>query len=363
MASIALCMIVGNESAFIERMLESFGGAFDALCLVRAIGALPPDDTVTKAVRWCRAHGKTVRFDDYKNAEAALDWPHVDNFGAARNAAWGMSQEDFRFWADADDVLGDGASQAIREVCEKETTTPTADVFFCTYVVENTREVLLRERIFRRGAGEWAGAVHENCLHDPEKHQAASCPHIKVHHRPSDDKGANLGRNFKILTAGAKDFNRLAFELHRQHFSEWSRTGAEDAATEAMRWGEIAKQFPLIDEVRFVVLLHQASICLKNDLARARILAAEAMSLVPNRREAFFALAQIELAAGNSRRALSFTSMLPSVERPSATTIPLNEAAYGWPAWDLHLKALRACGQNKEADRLETDSKTSRPQT
>ena len=86
-ARISLCLIVGNESGYIERCLESFLPVADEVVVVRAVGGLAPDDTLERAAAVCRRHGVGLVTGEYRNRAEHADWPHVDDFAAARQLA------------------------------------------------------------------------------------------------------------------------------------------------------------------------------------------------------------------------------------------------------------------------------------
>ena len=106
---ISLCMIVGNVAEYIERCLRSFAPVADEIVLVRAIGAAKPDDTQAIAMRACRELGKPLVWGEYKNKPEHADWPHVDNFAAARQMSFDLAMNDYCFWCDSDDILESGA--------------------------------------------------------------------------------------------------------------------------------------------------------------------------------------------------------------------------------------------------------------
>ena len=92
---VSLCVICGNERQHIETMLTSFGPVFDEFCLVRAIGAKQPDETVDLARDWCRKNGKDFVFADHLNGLGTEKWEHVDSFADARNEAFALGTGDW----------------------------------------------------------------------------------------------------------------------------------------------------------------------------------------------------------------------------------------------------------------------------
>ena len=111
---ISLCIITGNVGApMMNRFLDDFSQLADEIIVIRAIGQQLPDESLAIAA------GRGCITGDYLNAPAHADWPHVDNFAAARNQAWSLATGDWVMWADTDDRLTPAAAQAIRRTVEE----------------------------------------------------------------------------------------------------------------------------------------------------------------------------------------------------------------------------------------------------
>ena len=93
---ITLCVITKNEASNLPACLESVHGAVDAIVVVDTGSS---DATVAIA----QAAGATV-----------VDFPWIDDFAAARNAALPYVTTEFVLVLDADDRLAAGAAQALR---------------------------------------------------------------------------------------------------------------------------------------------------------------------------------------------------------------------------------------------------------
>ena len=150
---ISLCCITGNEEPAVIGFLDSFAGAFDELCLVRAVGSVTPDRTLSLAKEWCRKNGKKCSLGIYENALGETrDWPHVDDFAAARNQAWSMATGDWQLWADLDDLLmparkdAPGGAELIRLCAGAD----THDFFFFTYDLRGQNEKMCVSVCFAR---------------------------------------------------------------------------------------------------------------------------------------------------------------------------------------------------------------------
>ena len=180
MQTISLCMIVRDEEAVLGRCLDSVADCVDEIIVVDT-GSV--DGTREVAARYTRQ---------------IYDFVWVDDFAAARNAAFGYATMDYCMWMDADDILLDDDRQAFRQL--KEQLDGSADVVMLPYqTLDGEGHVVLsynRERLLRREAGFcWQGRVHEaivpsgNILYG----QAA------ITHCPVGKKDS--GRNLRIYRA------------------------------------------------------------------------------------------------------------------------------------------------------------------
>lgn len=335
---ISLCIICGNEASVIIRCLDSAAGAFDELCLVRAIGGLTPDETVSLATRWCVENGKEFRFLEYRN-QIGLAWPHLDDFAAARNLSFSLATGDWQLWLDCDDVLDDLNCRRIREAA----LTREYDALYCRYLIARDGAELERERLIRRGAGEWHGAVHEVCVINGTP---AHCPQILIEHRPgdADRRLESARRNVAIIERATEDAGRLHFYLH----ADYKSLGRCD---EAIRAGQAA--LVLLDpkqvEERYQVRLNLSEL----EPARQLEHLLEALRLQPHRREALAYLCQICLRDGDVSGATSWFRMLDALPLPSP--VPWTHQgiwypdASGKPGWArnlLRVRILHAAGNS-----------------
>lgn len=333
---ISLCMIVGNEENCIFRCLESFKPVADEIILVRAIGNLTPDKTI-EIGRDC--FGAIV--DEYNNSKDH-DWPHVDDFAAARNRSFSLARGKFVLWCDADDVLLPGMSEKIRALAEAD----KSDWFNFLYDVQNAKLTPMRERMFRKGWGHWRNAVHENC--DPKKDaRCENYPDIIIQHRPEFQfKASSKERNLRILGAQTAAAHIYAFYTHQEYFL----TGGRD---EAWKWGKIALALPDLGVVeRYEVLLDMAELESGsiNDKAKWAV---EALSLQPDRREALAILSMLMMDAQKPICALSWARMMMGTPKPNAFYWTQKGEWYGWKAVRIYSQALRMAGFTDPATKQE----------
>jgi tetratricopeptide (TPR) repeat protein len=144
-------MIVRDEEANLPACLESSAGIFDEIVVVDT-------GSVDRTAEVARAFGARV-----------VEFPWVDDFAAARNAALAHATGDYIFWLDADDRIGpadreklrallggldarDGAAFVLRCVCDPDLNGRGATV------VDHIRLFPRRDDV------RWAYRVHEQIL-------------------------------------------------------------------------------------------------------------------------------------------------------------------------------------------------------
>jgi len=186
--TIGLALIVKDEEESLPTLLLSIAGAFDQVVLVDTGST---DRTVEVFQEWaCKQTGMIYKV-------ARFTW--VDDFAAARAHADSLLTTTWTCWADADDRL-EGAGN-LRQIAAQAPDEVAAFVFDYAYAHDQHGNLicnLRRERLVRRGHGEWAGRVHEaqlvngaSQLVDPG---VARWVHAKRAHEPSD-------RNLRILNS------------------------------------------------------------------------------------------------------------------------------------------------------------------
>ncbi len=367
MARISLCIIAGNEENYIERFLESFKGAFDELCLVRAIGNQAHDKTLTLAKDWCAKNGKDCALGEYRNEgwregdligaikdDQPASWPHVDSFANARNQSWLMATSPWQIWADLDDILVPGSAERIREHAEMG----RFDQFFFRYSIPSQNEGNFRERMFRTGTSLWQGPVHENChiqFHRYPDRRFDSCndENVIYSHEPDNTKNRDPRRNLRIVNHATRFLNSYAYEMHREFFQLWGQDKLPENAENATKWAEIAQHTGTHGELRMQILINQTCLVEDKDIDHALDLGWSASRICPLRRETWGRLAELYLKAKMPAKARECTSLMRSMPKPAPSGWPRSERYHGWEGITLRTRAVRASGDEALARKEE----------
>jgi len=337
---ITLAMIAGREAAHIETCLRAFAPAFDSLSLVLALGNQEPDETEEIARRVCGGLGKTVFVSRYENGVGeASEWPHVDDFAAARNASFKQAVSmgaHWIFWADCDDVVDSRTPiEELREIAASG----KADAYGFAYDVVGTGKRPIRERLFSAhlfasGKAKWSGAIHENVV--GAKVMAMASPVWR--HSPHATKPLSKDRNLRILKRDLHGAAIQAFYVHQEHAikGEWD---------EASRWGDVALAMPgLPDSFRYEIALNHVR---KGPRSEAEAWAAKAFAWFPECREALAFLTLLRMEEGRFADALTLCKRMTHIPAPPAEARPWCYEArwYSWGEYDLLARLLRLNGQ------------------
>jgi hypothetical protein len=351
MADISLCVIAGNESAHIERLLAAFAPAFDELSLTIATGSTAPDDTAARAEAWCSANGKRCVLGVYRNAPENAALAHIDDFAAARNHAFAQANGAWLFWADCDDLIDD--APALRK--EIEAAPDDLLMLRFPYSVPQSGKQTVRERAIRREAfaagRRWRWPVHENLLMlagDRWENRAAP---VWIH-TPTGEKAGGEKRNLRLLTAALRDAPTNYYYCHQENYHQRE-------ADKARRFGELFLSLPGGNPtMRYQCLLNLADLADEKEVAATYALRAH--YLYPRQKEALASLTKCAFQDDNTDRALHWSLRLLETPRlPVSDRLWCYEPKWdGWGALDLRARALRIDGQHELAATYEPKAPT-----
>ena len=326
--TVTLACIAGNEESIITRFLDSFQPHFDEVVMVQAIGKQPSDKTGEIVFeRGCRT---AIYFNADKN-----EWPHVDDFAAARNMSFDMASGDWIMWADIDDLLSDSAKEVIARIRSGDA--PDAEAIQAPYVVDPQGGFADRIRIIRKGAGRWINAVHED-LELKEGVRVAYSPELQIIHAPATNKRASTERNRRILEG---------IPLEKRTGREWWFLSRECELAgdipKAIEACVMATGLPdLGDQEKYAAYLTIGRwMKTEEDFERPLL---EAMRIDPYRREAFAELSRTHLARGNPAKALSYARLMDAIPEPPSRQWTHDASLYGWAGHDILCHAESANG-------------------
>jgi glycosyltransferase involved in cell wall biosynthesis len=334
---ISLACIAGNCEDLLPRFLDHFQPHFDEVIIVRAVGSQAADETLDIA----KSRGCIT--GEYLNAKHP-EWPHVDSFGAARNAAWKLATGDWIVWADMDD-LTEGL-ELLRPTLESFK--PEVLMLQCPYVVPDQRiGCNMRERAVRRGEFTWFGEIHE-CMTpvNPQEYPYVKTDKIKWIHRPLTSRKPSSERNLRILESIEKKAHGHIFYL----FTELSQH--PERAADAM---DYAKEFlahpEASDTEKYEVFLMLAGMSDAPETIAGFLHAA--YRIAPHRAEALYELANLELTCGDPSKGLAYVNACRALPWPKETVWNLRKEFYGRSAESLKWQAMRLNGEREKADALE----------
>ncbi len=311
-------MIVRDEQDHLPQCLESVRGVFDEIVVVDT-GSVDR----TKAI--AAEFGARV-----------FDFPWIDDFAAARNAALTQATGDYAFWLDADDVVDPPQRENLRNVLAAlDPDRPAAFVVRCACdpgadgsggrtVVDHIRLFPLRDDV------RWSYRVHEQIL---PALQRAKVPvrwtDLVVRHTGYTDpalRARKLNRDTRILLAELKDrpeepfvlFNLGAIAIERQ---EWG--GALDYLGRSL-----AHSAPSDSITRKLFALIARAHQMLGDTGAALRACAEGLSLHPEDAELWFRCAVVHRHRGESAQAEACWRRILSLHRPEQYC-SLDEGIYG----------------------------------
>jgi glycosyltransferase involved in cell wall biosynthesis len=225
---IALCVIVGNEPKRLDRCLTQFAPAVSEMVVVHATGA---EAKSIKIAEVCQKHG--AKYDVYANAPGN-EWPHVDDFGAARQRSFDLASKPWALWVDADDTPGPNFAPALHELLEKHGGNFDAFALFHNVAGRGIAHNI-RERLVRRDKGRWVNRIHENFQLGADA-RIAKCDEPTVIHLPDDEPKQGSNRNLTILESIPEAERTVSeiYHLHGEYMGQGRKAEAMALAKQAL---------------------------------------------------------------------------------------------------------------------------------
>jgi len=357
---LTLAVIAGNAERYIGRFLDHFQSIADEVIVVLAQGSQPQDDTHRVAFDrgcrmarydnkdWCKPDTEGGVYLDTHYANNPKDWPHVDDFAAARNMAFDMATGDWVMWADMDDLIDAASIAAIRDALERMP--EDCDGLEVAYEVPEDGVTVFRERVIRRGSARWVSPIHEHLLFK-EGAKLARITNAKILHAPEGSRRTNDERNLRILESIPKDERTNSHRFHL--FQSLRAVGRlDEAAAEVV---DLLANPPegMGKAERFELFIAAGQMA--SDISTRSNLILQALGTDPARREAYGEMALCMIGMGRPAEALGFTTAMRAISKPLEGDWNARGKYYGWLGENIHGMALRANGRIEEANAVENN--------
>jgi hypothetical protein len=348
---ISLCVITHNEPKRLDRCLTLFKPAVDEMVVVHATGSAPKDAEIA---RLCERHDAV--YGVYANDPEHAEWPHVDNFAAARQASFDLASNEWCLWVDADDVPGDNFAAALHELLEQHGKEFDGFVLYHNVAGRGIAHNA-RERLVKRSAGRWVNRIHENFLpHSGDGSCFAQCDAPIVTHLPDEEAKQGNERNLRILESIPEAERTVSTLYHIQ--GELIGAGRKEEALKMAM--ELAQREDVAPTEKYEILLNVAELVrppiVENPSPEYGTMCAAlhaAYALQPNRREALALLGALHLDLCDMVKAEAYLRQMIATPRPSKLPWTHRDALYSWGGEQLWTQFLRMTGHAEKADKIE----------
>lgn len=328
-----------------RRLIESARGLWDEVIVVAATGFQPHDD-LEAALK--EAAGPAGKFAIYKNAPQHADWPHIDNFSAARNQAFDLASGKYVLWADCDDIFEPGQAALHRAQIEaREAGQDKWDLLVTTYDVQNSgMRNNKRERIFRRMedgklSAHWERQIHERVTPRADA-KVAVAEHLKILHAPNGPKVSSAERNKRIIASRLQGIGMEWYYLAQEHF-------LKNQYSEAIGPCLLALEHADVGATEKYQLHCQAFMMLAERAKRLEHIG-KAITLSPMRREAHGLLATDRMDHGDMATAYHILKQVDAM--PTTQDWNQENRWYKHLPRQLMAQCLRGLGQHDQANAL-----------
>ena len=345
---LTLAVIYGNVENIMERFLHSFAPLVDEIVMVRAIGDQDPDKSCCVALSALLEMKKRYHFGEYQNAEGN-DWPHVDNFAAARQMAFDLASNEWVMWADTDDILDPNFIPIIRRALDS--VPEQVGMIGMNYHVPEEGKINPRERIVKKSLFRWKYPIHEClvCVEGAEQTGQVWLDKAHIVHMPGKRSDDSAGRNMRIIETIPEEERALSTKFHAFHTmiglertEEAASYGIQIISDPKNDWGKPEK---------WSILLALAGMS-KDENTKFQFYL-QCIATDPTRREAYGEIALCELRRGNFEAIPGWTNAMQS--QPLMQDWPWNaiRTYWGWQGITVEAIGLRANGDYAKADTLQ----------
>jgi hypothetical protein len=340
---LTLAVIYGNVENIMERFLRSFAPLVDEVVLVRAIGDQKPDKSEGIGLSFFSENDIGFQLAYYQNTPGN-DWPHVDNFAAARQMAFDLASHDWVMWADTDDILDPKAIPVIRRALDG-LDDQTVGIQM-PYEVPEDAITIMRERIVRRDAWKWQSPIHECLMPTVEGATIGTLNSVKIVHAPISHRAPNNERNMRILES-IPEAERT--NSHRFHYMQ--TLDLVGRHHEAKNEAAMLIQDPEISAVEkyqiYCFLAKSTAEPMRSQLYL------QAVATDPSRREAYAELCKGAFARQKPEEMIAWARCLNAQPKPREWPWNARRTLWGREGVEAHAMALRANLDFAGADAVE----------
>jgi len=332
----------GPDAKYLARLLPQLDGIIDGFSFVNT------DETndcfnVIKAHKLEAKHKYAYYLDD-------ITWENRKDFdfSKARNLAlknaWNLIVdneiiEPFAMWLDCDDTIAD-PQKLLQAIIDNYN---AAGLIF-SYNVNAANANIRKIRLHRISGWQWINKVHEELRYTTqEKPELVVCPDVEIVHSPDDDK-SNHEFHIELLKEGCRDAPNQYAYIGKEYFNRGNYE-------EALPWLLQTAQIHDWPNEKYIAWLYAGYIALNHlkDNDRAEEYLFKAVRAQPQRREAWFFLAQICVRIGDKRmrEALAYISCCNAqIDEKQAMQ---NDLIYNRDCYLLHAEILLIYGLKKQA--------------
>ncbi len=342
----ALTFIHGNSARHLPRFFENFSGICDIMVGVRACGALEPDDSR----KLCEQAGCIT--GEYLNKPGHADWPHVDDYGAARNVALDLAVAagaDWIVWADTDDVIDADSRELLKKAIDVADKDAEAKSVVTFYDVPEDSLTVKRERALRPSSGRWTFPVHECWKFHDDTGKTIIVDGCKFLHAADGDRRSHDERNLRILESIPEAERTLGQRFHL--FQSLRAVGRVEESVEVAVALVQEEKIGTPEKYELLMALGQ----LAGDKPHRPQYFLQAAACDPSRREAFGELALTAAAHGQAKDSVSWATLMRAIRPPKDYEWNGRRRYYEWQGEQLYAMALRVNGRVKEADTVEAN--------
>lgn len=331
---ISMCMIVKDEAEHIIETLDSFYEDVDEIVVV--------DTGSTDETRQLiESHPAFWKIEKVHN----FYW--TDDFAEARAYADSLATGDWLSWCDADDTVHDLPN--LRELAGKAE--PDVNGFYCSYEYALNEDgecicELWRERLVRRGTGQWIDRVHESQVVRGTVvkvgRETARWTHRKPPFEQSERNTKILERwvidepnNPRVLSNLARDYmSNARFKEAIPYYERYLRCGGQQPETRAQATRQLSN-----------------ALCTIGRYEWAHELTLRAFGECPTWPDTYLTLAEIASMRGDWRRVIHFAQQVLQLGRPD-TLLIVNPQDYDARPKAMIAHGLAALGEIDQACEL-----------